>query len=88
MLAERFLQLAYDSGKWEKWMLSNTRANDRDRSIIAGHYVFSTPECAELKTEGSATLARKGIELELHLKQQVRQSILRYLRHFRLVRSA
>lgn len=86
-LAERFLQLAYDSGKWDKWMLSNTRATDRDRSIIAGHYVFSKPECAELKTEASRGLAHKGIELEQHLKQQVKQSILRYLRHFRLVRS-
>lgn len=86
-LAERFLQLAYDSKKWDKWMLTNTRATDRDRSIIAGHYVFSKPECAELKAEASSGLAHKGIELEQHLKQQVKQSILRYLRNFRLVRS-
>jgi tagatose-1,6-bisphosphate aldolase non-catalytic subunit AgaZ/GatZ len=87
-LVERFLQLAYDSRKWDKWMLNNSSATDRDRSIIAGHYVFSKPECAELKAEASATLAHKGIELEQHLKQQVKQSILRYLRNFRLVRSA
>ncbi len=86
-LAECFLQLAYDSGKWDKWMLTNTRATDRDRSIIAGHYVFSKPECAELKAEASSELAHKGIELEQHLKQQVKRSILRYLRNFRLVRS-
>jgi tagatose-1,6-bisphosphate aldolase non-catalytic subunit AgaZ/GatZ len=85
-LAERFLQLAYDSGKWDKWMLNNTRATDRERSIIAGHYVFSKPECVELKAEASRELAHKGIELEQHLKQQVKQSILRYLRNFRLVR--
>ena len=87
-LAERFLQLAYDSGKWDKWMLNNTRATDRERSIIAGHYVFSKPECVELKAEASRELAHKGIELEQHLKQQVKQSILRYLRNFRLVKSA
>ena len=85
-LAERFLQLAYDSGKWDKWMLNNTRATDRERSIIAGHYVFSKPECVELKAEASRELAHKGIELEQHLKQQLKQSILRYLRNFRLVR--
>ena len=85
-LVERFLQLSYDSRKWDKWMLPSTRATDRDRSIISGHYVFSKPECAELKAEAISQLARKGIELEQHLKQQVKQSILRYLRNFRLVR--
>ncbi|MEK7383277.1 MAG: tagatose-6-phosphate kinase, partial [Elusimicrobiota bacterium] len=87
-LAERFLRLAYDSRKWDKWMLADTRATDRDRSIIAGHYVFSRPECAELKAEAGKELARKGIELERHLKQEVKKSILRYLRNFRLVRSS
>jgi len=86
-LADRFLQLAYDSRRWDKWMLSSTHATDRDRSIIAGHYVFSKPECVELKAEASRELAHKGIELERHLKQQVKQSIMRYLRNFRLVRS-
>jgi hypothetical protein len=39
--AERFLQLSYDSRKWEKWMIDGTKASDRDRSLISGHYVFS-----------------------------------------------
>lgn len=86
-LAERFLQLAYDSRKWDKWMLNNTSATDRDRSIIAGHYVFSKLECAELKAEATGALAHQGIELEKHLKQHVKQSIQRYLRNFRLVKS-
>jgi len=86
-LSERFLQLAYDSKKWDKWMLPNTHATDRDRSIIGGHYVFSNVECAELKTEASKELAHRGIELEQHLKKEVKESILRYLRNFRLVRS-
>lgn len=87
-LADRFLQLAYDSSKWDKWMLNNTSATDRDRSIIAGHYVFSKPECVELKTEASRELIRKGVDLDQFLKRQVKQNILRYLRNFRLVRSA
>jgi tagatose-1,6-bisphosphate aldolase non-catalytic subunit AgaZ/GatZ len=86
-LAERFLQTAYNSNKWDKWMLKDTKATDRDRAIIAGHYVFSRPECVELKAEAGAALARKGIDLEQHLKQEVKQSILRYLRNFRLVRA-
>lgn len=86
--AEHFLQLAYDSNKWDKWMLKNTQASDRDRSIIAGHYVFAKPECVELKARAAQALARKGIDLEGHLKSKVKQSIMRYLTNFRLVGTA
>ncbi len=86
-LSERFLQLAYESDKWQKWMLPDSQATDRDKAIIAGHYIFSIPACVELKKEASQALAVKGIELDRYLKMQVKQSILRYLRNFRLVRS-
>jgi hypothetical protein len=86
-ISERFLELAYNSEKWDKWMLPNTKATDRDRSIIAGHYVFSKDQCAELKIEAGKELAQKGIDLEQYLKQEVKQNILRYLLNFRLVRS-
>jgi tagatose-1,6-bisphosphate aldolase non-catalytic subunit AgaZ/GatZ len=85
-LANKFLELSYNSKKWDKWMLPNTKASDRDRSVIAGHYIFSTPECQELKSEVSQNLKKKGIELESFLRDKVKQSILRYLINFRLVR--
>jgi len=84
-IAERFLKIAYDSKKWEKWMLANSTATDRDRSLIAGHYVFSKPEVKELKVEAAKELEKKTIHLEEHLKQQIKQSILRYLHNFRLL---
>lgn len=83
--AERFLEIAYDSKKWDKWMLPDTKATDRDRSIIAGHYVFAKDACQELKKEAANELSKKGIDLESYLKEQVKQSILRYLVNFRLV---
>jgi tagatose-1,6-bisphosphate aldolase non-catalytic subunit AgaZ/GatZ len=86
-IAERFLQIAFESNKWDKWMVENTSATDRDRAIIAGHYVFSNAECIELKEEASKGLSKKGIDLNGYLKQEVQQVILRYLRNFRLVRS-
>lgn len=85
-LAERFLKISYDSRKWDKWMLDDTRATDRDRSIIAGHYVFSRPDCIELKREAAGLLAKKGIDLEAQLKIAVKESILRYMSAFRLTR--
>lgn len=84
-LAERFLKISYDSKKWDKWMLDNTSATDRDKALIAGHYVFSNPDVKELKIEAAKELVRKSIHLEEHLKQRVKQSILRYLRNFRMV---
>ncbi len=87
-LAERFLKIAYDSKKWDKWMLPDTNATDRERSIIAGHYVFSKDECIALKAEAASELQKKGLNLEEYLKAHVKQSILRYLRNFRLVSTA
>ena len=84
--AQRFLQLSYDSHKWEKWMIDGTKATDRDRSVISGHYVFSRPECVELKREAASQLSKKGIDLDAHLKAAVKQSILRYMTGFRLTR--
>ena len=46
---DTFFEIAYNSRKWDKWMLPNTTATDEDRAIIAGHYVFSTPEFQALR---------------------------------------
>ncbi len=83
-LSERFLKIAYDSLKWEKWMLKDTNATDRDRSIIAGHYVFANHEVAKIKEEAVNKLATKGVDLDAYLKDQIKQSIIRYLHNFRL----
>jgi hypothetical protein len=83
-LADDFLKLSYDSRKWEKWMLDDTTASDRDRSIISGHYVFSKPGCDELKSKARQDLAKKQIDLDVFLKNEVRKSIFRYMKNFRM----
>lgn len=85
-MAEQFIELSYNSKKWEKWMLPNTTATDRDRAIIAGHYAFSTPECIDLKKIAKKELLKKNIDLDGYLKEIVKDSIIRYIRNFRLVR--
>ncbi len=84
-LADRFLKVAFDSKKWEKWMVPDTDATDRDRSIIAGHYVFSKPEFIEIKEEASKAFKKKGIDLDSLLKEKVKVSIYRYIKNFRMV---
>ena len=48
-LIEDFLRLAYDSGAWRKWLRPNSRATDFERAVIAGHYVFASPQFAEIE---------------------------------------
>jgi len=83
-LADDFLRLSYDSRKWEKWMLDKTTASDRDRSIISGHYVFSKPACDELKAKARKDLAKRQIDLDSYLKNEVKKSIFRYMKNFRM----
>lgn len=80
-LLDEFLHLSYDSKKWTKWMLSDSSASDKDKSVIAGHYVFSSEECIALKEE-----ARDRIkDLDDFLKNKVKESIFRYINAFNLV---
>lgn len=46
--AEQFLGIAYRSRKWERWLKADSQATDEDKAVIAGHYVFATPECRAL----------------------------------------
>ncbi|OGK18254.1 tagatose-6-phosphate kinase [Candidatus Roizmanbacteria bacterium RIFCSPLOWO2_12_FULL_40_12] len=82
-LVEKFLKISFDSKKWEKWMLPNTKATDRERALIAGHYVFSKPEVIEIKKKAQIRL--KNISIDEYLKAKISDSIMRYLRNFRLL---
>ena len=79
-LVDEFIKISYESMKWKKWMLKNTDTNDTDRAIIAGHYVFSSNEFIDLK----AKALKKIDNLEVFLKNKVKESILRYMNAFSL----
>ena len=83
--SQEFLELAYDSGKWDKWLLGSTTTTDREKAILAGHYIFSTEECRNLIKKASGKLALKGINLNNMLKESIKKSIGRYLTNFRLI---
>ena len=74
-LSEKFLNLAYESRKWEKWLTHNSSITDREKAILAGHYVFSTQDCLELKKKASQSLSLKNINLDMKLKESVKNSI-------------
>jgi hypothetical protein len=79
-LLDEFLKISYDSMKWKKWMLKDTDANETDRAIIAGHYIFSSNEFIELKVKASGKIDN----LDRFLKNKVKESIFRYMKAFNL----
>jgi tagatose-1,6-bisphosphate aldolase non-catalytic subunit AgaZ/GatZ len=72
---ENFLQISYDSGKWEKWLKPKSNLSDSQKSILSGHYVFSTPEFLELKEIISSKLNKSNINFENVLYETVYKAI-------------
>tara|TARA_B100000073_G_scaffold348470_1_gene367569 strand:- start:6706 stop:7869 length:1164 start_codon:yes stop_codon:yes gene_type:complete len=85
-LAEEFLRISYQSNFWQKWMLSDSKADDRQKAIIGGHYVFGFKEIEELKKKASIELNKRDILLDDYLENMVKESILRYLKNFRIIK--
>lgn len=85
-LSDKFLEISYAANFWPKWMLKDTKANDRKKAIIGGHYVFGYPEVEELKKSASIELSKKDINLDSYLQSKVKESILRYLKNFRVIK--
>ena len=85
VIAEEFLELAFCSKKWEKWLLNPTFASDREKAIIAGHYIFSTEEFLQLKEKANKELLSKNINIDEVLKDSIKNAISRYLTNFRLI---
>ena len=83
-LVERFLDIAYSSNKWKKWMTKESHSTDRERAIIAGHYIFCTQDYAEIKDIASLALDKFEIDLDIELKKSIKYAISRYMHNFRL----
>jgi hypothetical protein len=85
-LKERLLNISLNSGKWKKWMIKDSGASDYDKSLIAGHYVFSNPEFTELKDILRKTLKKKkNLDLDTHLKNEIKKTLFRYLQNFKII---
>lgn len=84
-ILNEFLELSYASKKWEKWMLDlNDKKNDYEKSIISGHYIFSSDEFINLKKRLSKNINLSINNIDLILKEAVKVSILRYVKSFGL----
>ena len=81
---EKFLDIAYESQKWQKWILPNSNLTRNEKAIIAGHYVFSTEKFLKLKKEILEQIEDKN-DFDNYLKDEIKNAILRYLRQLNLI---
>jgi len=84
-LYDEFVELSYESLKWQKWIKPNSKASVIDKAVISGHYIFSKPEFIEIKNKATNFLKGKDILLDEVLKKSIEISIIRYLKNFRLI---
>jgi tagatose-1,6-bisphosphate aldolase non-catalytic subunit AgaZ/GatZ len=83
-VSENFLSLAFDSGRWRKWMKQDTKATDLDRAVVAGHYVFGTEEFRELKKQLAFAYDDSFNSVDKRLRTAIGHAVQHYLTHFHL----
>jgi hypothetical protein len=80
-LSDRFLDLSYKSNKWNKWMKRNSLATKKEKSLISGHYIFSTKEFQYIYSEAKNFLQKKKIDLNKLIKRDLSKSLDRYVKN-------
>jgi hypothetical protein len=84
-LSERFLELSFACRKWEKWLVPGSTASDRDKAVMAGHYVFGEPAFKEIYARIRAAMAGKGMALDRAVRDHLKAAIARCARPMGLV---
>jgi hypothetical protein len=84
---EEFLDIAYKSKKWQKWMLANSNLTKKEKSIIAGHYILSTNEFIDFKKKILGQINNKN-DFDNFIKKNIKNSILKYLRCLNLINNS
>ena len=75
----KFLDTAFESNKWKKWIIANSNATKNDKSIISGHYIFSKDKFQRMinNIEGQE-------KFNLYVKDAIEKNILKYLKCLKL----
>jgi hypothetical protein len=82
---DELLSISFESRKWDKWMIPESRATDFEKALIAGHYVFGQTEFISVVERIRERLLGAGVILDDYLKDHIKVSIIRYLTNFRLI---
>ena len=79
-IKEKFLDIAFESNKWKKWIISNSNATKNDKSIISGHYIFSKD-----KFQRMINNMEEQEKFNLYIKDAIEKNILKYLKCLKLI---
>lgn len=74
-----FEAISLASRRWQRWLVPNSQADDTEKSLIAGHYVFSEPAVEMMRSNAAQQLAQHGVNLQTELQAAVEQAIEHYL---------
>ena len=84
-LCNEFIEISYSSKKWEKWILKDSKISEKQKAILAGHYVFAKEEFLLIKEKAKSELSKKMINLDIILREAIKKSMNRYLINFNLM---
>lgn len=82
---EEFIKIAVSSNKWKKWTSKNSKIDDRKKTLLCGHYIFSSDDFKKIFLDTEKFLKKKKINLNQILKNEIKIKILRYMNAFRLI---
>ncbi len=83
---DEFLEISYQSKKWEKWLVPGSKITKSEKAIISGHYNFSNKKFLNLKKKANLFFKTKKINLDKHLQNAIFNSIYRYAKNFNLIK--
>lgn len=75
--AEAFVELAYATRKWEKWLAPGSAIGDRGRAVIAGHYTFGTRAFEEIWERIKAAAERHGVDARGAIRSRLEGELVR-----------
>ena len=84
-LYDEFIDLCAKSNKWKKWKINGSKLNDYQKTIICGHYLYSSEKGKAIIDETKSRLIKKNINYQNLAKKIVKKSILRYMNCFKLI---
>ena len=79
-----FINISVKSNKWKKWVINKNMVNDQFKTLLCGHYIFSSEEFFEIKKRVNSKI-KKSLDIDDYLKQHIKISIKRYLSNFNLI---
>ena len=84
-IKDEMIELFVSSNKWQKWVMNKEKIDDYQKALICGHYLFSSNKFLDIKNKLCHELKCNLKEIDLELKNAVKQSIYRHMKCFNLI---